>query len=101
MRQFKFLFILFLCIVTGCTSIGPSEVRINRKLYNDVAKETEQEQLLKNIVRIRYFDMPYFLSLSSLTGSHSLASSISVSPNGSYTTNGPLTSWSVNKSGGA
>lgn len=98
MRKFQFLITFFLCILTGCVSIGPSELCINRKLYNDVAKETEQEQLLKNIVRIRYFDAPYFLSLSSVTGSYSLGTSLSGSPNLSYTTNGPLTSWSVTKS---
>lgn len=50
------------CIIhTAPDSIAPERTR-----YNEVIRKTEDEQLLSNIVRLRYNDTPFFLDLSSV-----------------------------------
>lgn len=64
-------------LITSCTSIGPREIYVNRNRYNDVIQDTNNEQLLKNIVRIRYIEPTSFLKLSNVTASYTLSPSIS------------------------
>ncbi len=90
------LFILF--FLNACQSIGPAELKANRKVYNEVARESELEQLLQNIVRVRYSESSYFLKLTSLTTSFSFSSSLSASPSLSYNTNSPGSFSSVSRS---
>jgi hypothetical protein len=49
----------------GC--LGPAAVRSTRMRYNDVVRSTNDEQLLMNIVRLRYADTPVFIDLPSIT----------------------------------
>ncbi len=51
--------------LTGC--IGPSAVRHTRMKYNEVMRSTNDEQLLMNIVRLRYADSPVFVNLPNIT----------------------------------
>lgn len=45
----------------GCEYIGPRAVQAGRTDYNAAIKATDVEQLLLNIVRLRFSDKPYFL----------------------------------------
>lgn len=72
--QFLLIAMVFL---SSCASIGPKEIRTNRNRYNDVIQDTNNEQLLKNIVRIRYIEPTSFLKLSNVTASYTLNPSIS------------------------
>jgi len=92
--------IIFFCIfiLASCSSIGPSEIGLNRPIYNDVSRESEQEQLLKNLVRLRYSEVTYWLKMTSVTSSFSLSSSLSVNPSLSYGTNNPGSSSNVSRS---
>src|SRR5580693_940766 len=95
----RFLLILsFLLVLMGCQSIGPAELEVTRKMYNTIARDTELEQLLQNIVRLRYSESSYFLKMTSLTASFSLSSSLSFSPSISYSTNNPGSSSNVSRS---
>lgn len=57
---------LLLCL-SGCELIGPKAVRAGRTEYNAAIKLTDIEQLLLNIVRLRFSDRPYFLEVASIT----------------------------------
>ena len=57
--------------VSGC--LGPKAVRSTRLRYNEVVRDTNDEQLLLNIVRLRYADSPVFIDLPSITSQFELA----------------------------
>jgi hypothetical protein len=50
---------------SGC--LGPNAVRYTRLRYNEVVRATNDEQLLVNIVRLRYADSPIFIDLPNIT----------------------------------
>jgi hypothetical protein len=64
-------------VIEGCSYIGPSSLNIERRRYNDVVQKTNDEELLLNLVRMRYNDNPSFMSVSSITSSLSLSTSAS------------------------
>lgn len=49
----------------GC--VGPAAIRSTRMRYNEVVRSTNDEQLLVNIVRLRYADSPVFIDLPTIT----------------------------------
>jgi hypothetical protein len=51
--------------MSGC--LGPKAVRYTRMRYNEVVRDTNDEQLLMNIVRLRYADSPVFIDLPNIT----------------------------------
>jgi hypothetical protein len=51
--------------MTGC--VGPKAVRYTRLRYNEVVRDTNDQQLLLNIVRLRYADSPIFIDLPNIT----------------------------------
>jgi len=55
-----------LLLLTRC-SLGPSMVGANRLNYNDAVQLTERQELLLNIVRLRYNEGPEFLRTSSIS----------------------------------
>lgn len=78
MHQWLRIFImsLFFLTVTGCHSIGPSRISADRGNYDDAVATTNEEQLLKNIVRIRYSEPVFNMRVTNVTASYSLTSSI-------------------------
>jgi hypothetical protein len=50
---------------SGC--LGPNAVRYTRMRYNEVVRDTNDQQLLANIVRLRYADSPVFIDLPNIT----------------------------------
>jgi len=65
-----------IAIASGCTSLGPKMVRWERTEYNLAIQETEDVQLLLNLVRLKYRDTPIFLELSSISSQSSLETGI-------------------------
>ena len=51
--------------LSGC--VGPNAIRYTRLRYNEVVRDTNDEQLLINIVRLRYADSPVFIDLPNIT----------------------------------
>lgn len=72
MKRYKWTLLLNLLLLTSCASIGPSQIHIDRSRYNDVVQDTNNQQLLMNIVRLRYAEPTAFLKLSNVTSSYSL-----------------------------
>jgi hypothetical protein len=61
--------------VSGCAWVGPEIVRAGRPAYNDAILATSDQQLLQNIVRMRFADSMGFLAVSSVTANVSLTAS--------------------------
>lgn len=70
----------FLLISTGCTVIGPSALRQSRLRYNETVKTTSEEEMLLNIVRLRYSDTPSSLAVSNIAAQFELAANLGVTP---------------------
>ena len=72
--------------VSGC--LGPKAVRYTRIRYNEVIRDTNDEELLINIVRLRYADSPVFIDLPNITSQFEVAGGGSyVGPNQSVSSN--------------
>jgi hypothetical protein len=57
--------------LSGC--IGPTAIRHTRLRYNEVIRDTNDQQLLLNIVRLRYADSPVFIDLPNITSQFDMA----------------------------
>lgn len=55
----------------GC--VGPHAISHTRLKYNEVYRNTNDEQLLLNIVRLRYADSPVFIDLPNITSQFELS----------------------------
>lgn len=59
-------------MLTGCASIGPKAIKQAQYPYNEAIVQSWSEQLLLNLVRLRYRDNPYFLDVAGLNTSYAL-----------------------------
>jgi hypothetical protein len=64
--------------VSGC-AIGPSALRGHRPEYNRVIQQTEKEELLLNIVRLRYGEHIKFLQVASIISTLNVGASVNAS----------------------
>jgi len=71
---------MLMCSLTLGCSIGPRALETNRLRYNEAVKRTTEEQLLLNIVRLRYTDTPSSLSVTSIAAQHELVKSLKLVP---------------------
>lgn len=94
-------------LMTGC-AMQAEIIQERHWDLNETIRETANEQLLLNLVRLRYDEPPYFLQLSSITTSFSAGTSVGASatlPEGGDNTYGlsggfsysesPTVTWSV------
>lgn len=63
-------------LLMGCTSVGPQRIDLDRPNYNDVIQETNYEQALKNIVRLRYVEASSYFQVTSVIASYSIGASV-------------------------
>jgi len=70
--------IVAMAILQGCT-VGPKLYKSSFTQYNDVVRQTLDEQMLANLVRMRYLESPIFLQVSSLNTSFSVGGNAGVS----------------------
>src|SRR5262249_11275560 len=66
--------------VAGCSSFGPSALQQSRLQYNEVVKTTTEQQLLLNIVRLRYTDTPSSLAVSAIAAQFEVSKSFGLTP---------------------
>lgn len=59
-------------VLTGCTSLGPQVIRQEQRPYNEALVYSWKEQLLLNLVRLKYRDDPYFIEVTGITSNHSI-----------------------------
>lgn len=61
-----------LTLLSGCYSFGPDHIRGTHPLYNAAVVDAGNEQLLNNLVRLRYRDPTAFLDVSSIASTTKL-----------------------------
>lgn len=77
-------------LLLGCVGrLGAASVRLSRSHYNMAAQETTAQELLMNLVRLRYRDTPYFLQIASLSTNLRLGGELGAG--GSLPSSGPRT----------
>lgn len=72
MRRILLSFATATALVTACGAVGPRSLRYGRGTYNTAIQQTNSEQLLLNLVRLRYRDAPLFLEVTSISSSLSI-----------------------------
>jgi len=72
----KFLLFSAMALSTGCTSFGSWILSEERGNYNAALQITNDEQLLLNLIRLRYLDSTAFVDVSSITAQSSFQSGI-------------------------
>jgi hypothetical protein len=63
-------------LLASCTSFGPRELKQGHLAYNTAVKATLDEELLLNIVRLRYLDTLEFLEATSISAQSSFTASL-------------------------
>jgi len=72
MRMFPFAASAVVAVaffLTGCGTMGPKVMKGNRTAYNTGIQQSDKEELLLNLVRIRYLEPPFFMSVGSISSS--------------------------------
>jgi hypothetical protein len=70
------LFIVIPLAFCGCAVIGPRSITAGRVVYADVINQTDDEQILNMIVRMRYDESSSLISVASITASLRFTSQI-------------------------
>ena len=71
-------------ILSGCTSIGPGTIGRDRFDYTTAISESWKNQMLLNMVKLRYGDTPVFLDVASVINSYELSGSVSAGANWTF-----------------
>lgn len=73
--------ILTVVLLAGCQTIGFNSVPRDRMGYAAAIGDSWKEQMLLNIVKLRYLDTPVYLDVSSVISSYSRESNVGVAAN--------------------
>lgn len=73
--------------LTGCAAMGPGTISANRPAYNTAVQQTNDQELLLNLVRIRYRDTLYFTSVERIAASQEFGQSLGASALAATTNN--------------
>jgi hypothetical protein len=71
--------LLAIALLAGCMT-GPRALQETRLHYNEVLKSTTEQQLLLNIVRLRYTDTPSSLSIANIAAQFELVKQLQLTP---------------------
>ncbi|MCU0810639.1 MAG: hypothetical protein MUE59_06315 [Thiobacillaceae bacterium] len=63
-------------LTAGCTHFGPESLRATRIDYNRAIQQTNDQELLLNLVRLRYRDTLYFLNVERVASSLEITSTM-------------------------
>lgn len=64
-------------LIAGCATIGPGTLSRDRFDYTSAVSESWKDQMLLNMVKIRYADAPVFLDVTSVINQYALEGEIS------------------------
>jgi hypothetical protein len=80
LRANYFLLTLFLVLgPMGCLNFGPISLKSERSKYNMAIQKTNDEQLLLNLVRLKYRDTPFFLEVGNVASQFRMKNKASIS----------------------
>lgn len=81
--KFKYLagplLVISCSIFLGCTKYGPLFLKSERSQYNLAIQKTNDEQLLLNLVRLKYHDNPLFIEVNSIASQFTIQNDIGIS----------------------
>lgn len=77
--------ILLALSIAGCASVGPSGITAGRGAYNMAVQQTNDQELLLNLVRIRYRDTLYFTSVERIAATQELLQTVGASAGATQT----------------
>jgi len=70
MKTVRKCFALYvMLLLTGCMSMGPRSIHTTRADYNMAIQQTNEQELLLNLVRLKYRDSIYFLNVEKVAAS--------------------------------
>ncbi len=72
------LAIMALILLAGCTGIGPGTVARDRFDYVNAISNSWKRQMLLNLVKIRYVDVPVFLDVASIINQYAVEGEINL-----------------------
>ncbi len=71
----KLIWLVVLLFFSGCLGLGPTTLSGDRSDYNKALQRTNDEQLLLNLVRLKYRNTPLFLEVSNITSQFTFTTS--------------------------
>lgn len=71
--------LLLTVLLVGCANLGPRVLESGRGDYNTALRDTSDQQLLLNLVRLRYLERPFFLEVASVTSQFTFTGSAGAS----------------------
>lgn len=75
MQRIPFLFLL-LAVLGGCANLGPGSIQGNRLDYNMAIQQTNDQELLLNLVRLKYRDRIYFMNVERVVSAMEFSRSV-------------------------
>jgi len=63
---------LLILVIASCSSVGPKNIVRDRSAYINAISDSWKNQLLLNIVKLRYADAPVFLDISNIVNSYEI-----------------------------
>ncbi len=63
-------------LISSCASVGPGTIRRDQFDYGAAIRNSSKEQLLSNMVGLRYIDAPVFVDVASVINQYSLEGSV-------------------------
>src|SRR5207237_10040007 len=76
----RFGWILGIATMTSGCAYGPRALAGSRLQYNEVVKATSEEDLLLNIVRLRYTETPSSLAVTTIAAQRELSQTFQLTP---------------------
>jgi hypothetical protein len=73
------LLCLALLALAACSSVGPPTVQRDRLDYSEALAEAAKREILLNIVKLRYADVPNLVSVTQLVAGYTLEGSVNLS----------------------
>lgn len=68
---------LLISLVSACSSIGPKSINRDQLDYGQSIGQNWKNQMLANLVRLRYVDMPVYLDVGQIVAGYSLETQVS------------------------
>ena len=79
MKINNFIALSLVLVLSGCQStFGPSALQNTHSAYNQAIVNTQNEQMLLNLVRMKYRDKPFFLKVGSVTAAMTFGGNIGI-----------------------
>jgi len=69
-------------VSAGCTSVGPATIQRDRPAYGQNIAESWKDQMLLNVVKLRYADVPVFLDVSTVISQYAREGEIGITTPG-------------------